>query len=81
MTTINGSCLAQRQGSGLTSLLYKLVKSDGTVQFQQTETGNIDSTIGDMQIPAGGLTIAVSASGQLAAITNSSYVCRFVAKP
>jgi hypothetical protein len=81
LTTINGSCLAQRQGSGLTSLLYKLVKSDGTVQYQQTETGNTDSTIGDMQIPAGGLTIAVSASGQLAGITNSSYVCRFVAKP
>jgi hypothetical protein len=81
LTTINGSCVAQRLGSGLTSLLYKLVKSDGTVQYQQTETGNTDSTIGNMQIPTGGLTISVSATGQLAGITNSSYVCRFVAKP
>ena len=79
VTVLTGSCEARRIGSGLATLDFQLLDSSGTVLSDRTETSNA-SNIGQLSIPAGGLTLRVSASLQSVRATDDSYICRFVAK-
>jgi len=80
VTTVSGACLSRLLGSGVGSLSYGLVDSSGTLLRVQTEVGNAFHKI-SQTVPAGGLTLKISATIQIAGITGNSYTCRFVASP
>jgi hypothetical protein len=81
VTNFGGSCKSQSVGSGVASFTWASVNAAGTVVFQIGEAGSDDNPINQMSIPSYGLTFRLSASQQLAGITDTSYVCRFVARP
>ena len=78
--TLTGECESLLNGSGVAQFRIQLLGSDGTVLLNQTETGGF-RTIGTFAIPASGVDVRLSGYLQFAGITNSSYVCRFVAVP
>ena len=81
LTKLTGTCASGRYGSGVAGFQLQLVGADGTVLLQLSELGNGDQTIGEFPIPAGGFAVRISGSMLFAGITNSSYICRFVAIP
>ena len=78
--TLTGECESQLNGSGVAQFRLQLLGSDGTVLLDQTETGG-NRTIGTFPIPASGVGVRLSGYLQYSNVTNSSYVCRFVAVP
>jgi len=81
-TVLTGACQAARRGSGLVGLGYELLnKNDGSMFASQTESGTSDLGI-SVFVPAdGSVVLKIGAGSQSAAVTDTSYVCRFRTTP
>jgi hypothetical protein len=84
VTTIAGACVAARAGSGVQGLTYELFQSDGMTSIAtQTESPTADLSIASTALPVGATSVlfSVNATGQVAMVTDTSYVCQFTVSP
>jgi len=81
-TVLSGSCKAKREGSGILGLSYQLLdKTSAAVIASQTESATSDLGL-SASVPSGDtVVLKVSATGQSATVTDTSYVCRFDTAP